>query len=92
MRRREQELNMTNAHYIANQWLASTSLEDIPVIDPSTGDTYSSIARGTAADIEAAISAARLHSAKPSTPVGPVVCRGAQPFAGQARRGGAGTS
>ncbi|NIL20811.1 aldehyde dehydrogenase family protein [Pseudomonas sp. AN3A02] len=51
---------MTNAHYIANQWLASTSLEDIPVIDPSTGETYSSIARGTAADIDAAIRAARL--------------------------------
>src|SRR5471032_334646 len=59
MRFREQELNMTNAHYIANKWLASTSLEDIPVIDPSTGETYSSIARGTAADIDAAISAAR---------------------------------
>ena len=43
---------MINAHYIANQWQASTSLEDIPVIDPSSGETYSSIARGTAADID----------------------------------------
>ena len=51
---------MINAHYIANQWQASTSLEDIPVIDPSSGETYSSIARGTAADIDAAVSAARL--------------------------------
>ncbi|NNA89291.1 aldehyde dehydrogenase family protein [Pseudomonas gessardii] len=51
---------MINAHYIANQWQASTSREDIPVIDPSSGETYSSLARGTAADIDAAVRAARL--------------------------------
>lgn len=50
---------MINAHYIANQWQASASREDIPVIDPSSGETYSSIARGNAADIDAAVSAAR---------------------------------
>ena len=39
---------MINAHYIANQWQASTSLEDIPVIDPSSGVTvYSENFKGS---------------------------------------------
>ena len=46
-------------HFINNQWVAGASGESIPVIDPSTGDTFASIARGNAQDIDQAVVAAR---------------------------------
>ena len=46
-------------HFIHNQWVASASGESIPVIDPSTGDTFATIARGNAHDIDQAVLAAR---------------------------------
>lgn len=46
-------------HFINNQWVAGASGESIPVIDPSTGDTFASIARGNAHDIDQAVVAAR---------------------------------
>ncbi len=46
-------------HFVNNQWVAGTSGESIPVIDPSTGDTFASIARGNAQDIDHAVAAAR---------------------------------
>ena len=46
-------------HYIANQHTAPASGQDIPVIDPSTGEPYDAIARGDAADIDRAVTAAR---------------------------------
>ncbi len=46
-------------HFIHNQWVASASGESIPVIDPSTGDTFATIARGSAHDIDQAVAAAR---------------------------------
>ena len=39
-------------HYIANQHIAPASGQDIPVIDPSTGEQFDAIARGNAADID----------------------------------------
>ncbi len=46
-------------HFINNQWIAGASGESIPVIDPSTGDTFAAIARGNAHDIDQAVAAAR---------------------------------
>jgi aldehyde dehydrogenase (NAD+) len=46
-------------HYIANQTQASTSGRTIPVIDPSDGQAYDEIQRGSAEDIDVAVRAAR---------------------------------
>ena len=46
-------------HYIANQLVAPSSGDSIPVIDPSTGEQFDAIARGNAADIDLAVQAAR---------------------------------
>ena len=46
-------------HYIDGQWVASTSRETLPVIDPSTGETFEQLARGNAEDIDRAVQAAR---------------------------------
>ncbi|QIL73142.1 aldehyde dehydrogenase family protein [Diaphorobacter sp. HDW4B] len=44
-------------HFIHNQWTGQG--EAIDVVDPSTGETYDSILRGTAADVDAAVKSAR---------------------------------
>jgi aldehyde dehydrogenase (NAD+) len=46
-------------HFIANQTQASTGGRTIPVIDPSDGQAYDEIQRGTAEDIDVAVRAAR---------------------------------
>ncbi|SAH86272.1 aldehyde dehydrogenase [Bordetella ansorpii] len=46
-------------HFIDNRPAQGSSGERIPVIDPSTGQEFDSIARGNAADIDAAVQAAR---------------------------------
>ena len=46
-------------HYIANQHVAPSSGEEIPVLDPSTGLQFDAIGRGNAADIDRAVAAAR---------------------------------
>ncbi|OZI55071.1 aldehyde dehydrogenase family protein [Bordetella genomosp. 5] len=46
-------------HFIDNRSVAGSSGESIPVIDPSTGETFDQLARGTAADIDVAVQAAR---------------------------------
>ncbi len=46
-------------HYIDGQWVASISRETLPVIDPSTGETFDQLARGTAEDMDRAVRAAR---------------------------------
>ena len=46
-------------HFIANTPVRSTSGQTLPVIDPATGKTYNTLERGNAADIDAAVSAAR---------------------------------
>jgi aldehyde dehydrogenase (NAD+) len=50
-------------HVIDNQRRASAGGETLPVIDPSTGQTCGSIARGQAADIDLAVAAARRAAA-----------------------------
>jgi len=46
-------------HFIDNRTVPGASGERIPVIDPSTGQEFDSIARGNAADIDLAVQAAR---------------------------------
>lgn len=46
-------------HFIANRWVAPSSGESIPVIDPSDGQVFEALARGNAADIDLAVRAAR---------------------------------
>src|SRR4051794_9734907 len=45
--------------FIGGKWRAADTGETLPVVDPSTGETYDAIARGRAADIDAAVRAAR---------------------------------
>ncbi|MHB1250097.1 MAG: aldehyde dehydrogenase family protein [Polaromonas sp.] len=46
-------------HFIGNQWVAPSSGEAIPVIDPSDGQPFESLARGNASDIDCAVRTAR---------------------------------
>jgi aldehyde dehydrogenase (NAD+) len=46
-------------HFIANRTQASTGGRTLPVIDPSDGQTYDEIQRGTPEDIDVAVRAAR---------------------------------
>ncbi|MFP3245535.1 MAG: aldehyde dehydrogenase family protein, partial [Paraburkholderia sp.] len=46
-------------HFIGSEWTAPFGGETIPVLDPSDGQPFTQLARGTAADIEAAVRAAR---------------------------------
>jgi aldehyde dehydrogenase (NAD+) len=46
-------------HWIGNRWVAATSGQTIAVVDPSDGEPFAQIARGNAADIDAAVRAAR---------------------------------
>jgi aldehyde dehydrogenase (NAD+) len=45
--------------FIGGQWLAAQDGRTIPVVDPSTGETYGAVARGGAADVDRAVQAAR---------------------------------
>ena len=46
------------ANFIANRWVPAASGQTLPVIDPATGVPFAAIARGVAADIDAAVCAA----------------------------------
>jgi aldehyde dehydrogenase (NAD+) len=46
-------------HFIGNRWVAANSRQSIDVVDPSDGRPFAKIARGNAADIDAAVRAAR---------------------------------
>ena len=46
-------------HFIGNRWVAAAGGESLPVVDPSSGEVFARIARGNAADIDAAVQAAR---------------------------------
>ncbi|MGZ5848592.1 MAG: aldehyde dehydrogenase family protein, partial [Ramlibacter sp.] len=46
-------------HYIANTTRPSASGRTIPVIDPSDGQPFDELQRGSAEDIDAAVGAAR---------------------------------
>ena len=46
-------------HFIGNRWVASSTGQTIDVVDPSDGQPFAKIARGTAADIDRAQRSAR---------------------------------
>ena len=46
-------------HFIANRWQAPASGATLPMVDPSDGAPFAAIARGTAADVAAAVDAAQ---------------------------------
>jgi aldehyde dehydrogenase (NAD+) len=46
-------------HFVGNRWVASSTGTTIDVIDPSDGSAFARQARGNAADIDAAVRAAR---------------------------------
>ncbi|HEX8012749.1 MAG TPA: aldehyde dehydrogenase family protein [Casimicrobiaceae bacterium] len=48
------------ANFIADRWVASASGATLPMIDPSEGEAFAAIARGDAADVDAAVGAARV--------------------------------
>ncbi|GAB5097439.1 aldehyde dehydrogenase family protein [Caballeronia sp. LP006] len=50
---------MEYRHFIGNAWKAPDSGATLDVIDPSTGEPFAHISRGNAADIDAAVAAAR---------------------------------
>ena len=52
-------------HFIGGEWVASTSGETLPVIDPSTGGVFDQLARGNAADVDRAVAAARASLSGP---------------------------
>ncbi len=45
-------------HFIGNRWHAPASHTELPMVDPSDGAPFAAIARGNAADIDAAVLAA----------------------------------
>ncbi len=47
-------------HFINNRWCAPASRAELPMIDPSDGAPFATIARGNAADIDAAVRAAQV--------------------------------
>ena len=46
-------------HFIGGQWVSASDGRTLPVIDPGTGEAFDTLARGTAADIDRAVAAAR---------------------------------
>ena len=49
----------TAKHFIANRWITPAGGETIAVIDPSDGQAFAHIARGTVTDVNAAVYSAR---------------------------------
>ena len=45
--------------FIGGQWVAAQDGRSLPVVDPSDGQTFAEIARGTAQDVDRAVQAAR---------------------------------
>ncbi len=50
---------MQHLHFIDNGWQPGTTTDTIPCVDPSTGDAFGTIVRGSAADVARAVNAAR---------------------------------
>jgi aldehyde dehydrogenase (NAD+) len=46
-------------HFIDNEWTVAAGGETIPVVDPSDGQVFTELARGSAADIDRAVHSAR---------------------------------
>jgi len=59
-------------HFIGNRWVTPASGASIAVFNPSTGQEYTRIARGTAADVDFAVNTARQAFDEKWSRVGPV--------------------
>jgi aldehyde dehydrogenase (NAD+) len=46
-------------HFIGNRWVETAGGESLDAVDPSSGEPFARIARGTAADVDLAVAAAR---------------------------------
>ena len=46
-------------HFINGQWVAAASGQTLPVINPATGESFDTLARGDASDVDRAVAAAR---------------------------------
>ena len=46
-------------HFINGEWVDAASGRTLPMLDPSTGEPFDSIARGDGTDIDRAVAAAR---------------------------------
>ena len=46
-------------HFINGDWVTAANGETLPVVDPSTGEVFDQLARGTARDVDRAVKAAR---------------------------------
>ena len=63
-------LDATDRVFIAGRWRSGASSETLPLINPSDGSTLAAIARGTAADIDAAVAAAQAALLAAAVPEG----------------------
>ena len=52
-------------HFINGQWVPASGGQTLPVLDPATGEAFDTLARGTAADIDKAVKAARAAMSGP---------------------------
>ncbi|MGF1608615.1 MAG: aldehyde dehydrogenase family protein [Kiloniellales bacterium] len=52
-------MNLPDRHFIQGQWVAAASGRMIEVFDPGSGRTFARVAAGDAADVEAAVAAAK---------------------------------
>ncbi|HEV8689585.1 MAG TPA: aldehyde dehydrogenase family protein [Ideonella sp.] len=51
--------------FIGGEWVPASGGGTLPVVDPSTGEAFDTLARGTAADVDRAVAAARAALASP---------------------------
>ena len=51
-------IGLPAAHFVDNRFVAASDGATLPMIDPSDGNVYAAIARGSAADVEHAVAAA----------------------------------
>lgn len=52
------ELNLHTQNYINGDWVDGENAATMPVVDPTTGESFAEVARGTAADVNQAVDAA----------------------------------
>jgi aldehyde dehydrogenase (NAD+) len=57
--RRWPAVNVPARHFIGNRFVEAGDGRTLPMIDPSDGAPFAAIARGNAADVDAAVQAAR---------------------------------
>ncbi len=56
---RENTGHMQHQHFVDNTWQAGTSGDSMPAVDPSTGEIFGALARGTGPDIARAVASSR---------------------------------